>query len=179
MITLQGYPKNKDKFIRLMDFFKETLGLCQALNMAPILDGSLAVFAYTRNPEMNVNDVDLSSPEAEFPKVIKILEAKGVSYKLREWHVLQILRDDLKIELGSLEYWYKDLPVECDRLHLDDYRIKVLSLRSLTEFYKRGMEDRAKQTSENEKIKYEALKVKYEALKAVDRASNGLLREAD
>src|ERR1041384_2382194 len=101
MLTLQRYPKNKEKFIRLLEFFKEILDLCHALNIAPILDGSLAVFAYTRDHEMNVNDVDLSSPESEFPKVSQALEAKGISYKLREWHVLQILKDDLKVELGS------------------------------------------------------------------------------
>jgi len=168
MFTLQGYPKNKEKYSRLLDFFKEILDLCHGLNIDPILDGSLAVFAYTRDPEMNVNDVDLTSAESEFPKVIHALEVKGISYKLREWHVLQILKDDLKVELGSLEYWYKDLPLECETLHLDEYRVKVLSRRSLTEFYKRGMEDRAKQTGENEKIKYAALKVKYEALKSVE-----------
>ena len=81
--------------------------------------------------------------------------------------MLQVLKDDLKIELGSIEYWLEGLPIDCETLQIDEYRIKILSLRSLREFYKRGMEDRAKK-AENERIKYEALKTKYEALKAID-----------
>lgn len=167
MITLDSFPKNKDFFIRLLEFFKEILDICNDLNIAPILDGSLAVFAYTKNRDIIVNDIDLSFTEAEYPKIIKILEEKEVNYKLREWHVLQVLKDDLKIELGSIEYWLEGLPIDCETLQIDEYRIKILSLRSLREFYKRGMEDMAKK-AENERIKYEALKTKYEALKAID-----------
>lgn len=167
MITLNGYPRNKNKVFRLIEFFKEILDICNALDITPVLDGSLAVFAYTADQAMLVNDVDLSCPEAEFPRIIDVLEEQGKSYKLREWHVLQILRDDLKIELGSIEYWYKDLPIDCETLEIDDYRIRMLGLSSLTEFYRRGMEDRAKKTEENEKIKYDALKGKYDALNKV------------
>lgn len=164
MITLNHFPKNKAKFIRLIEFFKEVLDVCNDLNIAPVLDGSLAVFAYTENQDMNVNDVDLSCSEAEFPRIASVLEERRISYKLREWHVLQILKDDLKIELDSMEYWYKDLPTDYEILQIDNYKINMLSLNSLREFYRQGIEDRAKKTDENEKIKYEALKVKYEAL---------------
>ncbi len=116
---------------------------------------------------MVVNDVDLSCPEAEFLRIIDILEEQGIGYQLREWHVLQVLKDDLKIDLGSIEYWYKDLPIDCEILEIDDYRIRMLSLSTLCEFYRRGTEDRAKKTEENEKIKYEALKEKYDALNSV------------
>ncbi len=167
MITLDGFPKNKDKYIKLLEFFKETLGICNELGIAPILDGSLAVFAYTRNQDMDVNDVDVSVPEAEFPRIIKVLEQKGIGFRLKEWHVLQALRDDLKIELGSQEYWSKDLPKDYEILLIDNYRVKMLSLHGLKEFYKQGMEDRAKGTEENDKIKYERLKAKYEMLVSV------------
>jgi len=49
MITLDGFPQNKDKYIRLFEFFNEILDICNDLNITPILDGSLAVFEYTRN----------------------------------------------------------------------------------------------------------------------------------
>lgn len=185
MITLNNFPKNKDKFIRLLVFFKEILDICNNLNFSPVLDGSFAAFVYTKNRDINVNDVDLSCPEAEFPKIIKVLEEKGISYKLREWHVLQILKDDLKIDLGSAEYWLKDLPIDYETLQIDDYKIKMLSLSSLIEFYKRGIEDRAKKASKdkNEKVKYEALKVKYYALNRIDNnpstQSKTILFESD
>ena len=167
MITLNHFPKNKDKFIRLIEFFKEVLEICNDLKIAPVLDGSLAVFAYTKNQEMSVNDVDLSCSETEFPKIISALEEKRINYRVREWHVIQVLKDDLKIELGSTEYWYKDLPTDRETLQIDDYKIIMLGLNSLRAFYRQAMEDRAKKTDVNEKIKYEALKAKYEMLEKV------------
>ncbi len=164
MITLNGYPRNKDKVRRLIEFFKEILDILNALDVTPVLDGSLAAFAYTGDQTLLVNDVDLSCPEAEFLRIIDILKEQRIGYQLKEWHVLQILRDDLKIDLGSIEYWYRDLPMDCEILKIDNYKIRMLSLNSLCEFYRRGMEDRAKKTEENEKIKYKALKEKYDAL---------------
>jgi hypothetical protein len=168
MLTLDGFPKNKDKFVRLIEYFKEILDICNDLRIAPVLDGSLAVFAYTGYQEMNVNDVDLSCPEADFPGIIKALEEKGMNYKLREWHVLQVSKDDLEVELGSTEYWLKNLPIDYETLQVDDYKIKMLGLNSLKEFYKRGMEDK---TDENERMKYEALKEKYELLNSVTQTN--------
>jgi hypothetical protein len=168
MMTLNRYPENKDKFIRLVAFLKETLDTCHALNITPVLNGSLAVFAYTGDEALAVNDVDLACPEAEFPRVIQVLEEKGIHYKLCAWHVLQILRDDLKIELDSIEYWYTGLPMDCETLEIDGCKLQMLNRSSLKEFYKRGLEDRANKTEENEKRKYEALKAKFEALSQVD-----------
>jgi hypothetical protein len=167
MITLGLFPKNKDKFVRLIQFFKEILDICNDLNITPALDGSLAVFAYTENQDMNVNDIDLSCSETEFSRIINVLEERTISYKLRQWHVLQILKDELKIELDSMEYWYKDLRIDYETLQIDNYKINILSLNSLREFYRQGMKDRLKKTDENEKIKYEALKVKFEALEKI------------
>lgn len=167
MITLAHPPKNKDKFVRLIKFLKEVLDICNDLNVPPVLDGSLAVFAYTANQDMSVNDVDLACSEAEFPRIMSVLDDRRISYKLRAWHVLQIVRDDLKIELDSMEYWYRDLPIDYETLQIDGYKIRMLSLNSLREFYRQGMEDSAKKTDENERRKYEALKVKYAALERV------------
>ena len=157
MITLNHFPKNKDKFVRLIEFLKEILDICNDLGISLVLDGSLAVFAYTENQDMNINDVDLSCSETEFPKIINALEERSISYKLREWHVLQISKDDLKVELDSIEYWYQDLPMVYENLQIDNYKIKMLGLNSLKEFYRQGLKDRANKTEENEKIKYEAL----------------------
>jgi len=169
MITLTGFPKNKDKYLRLALFAREILDICNDLGITPVLDGSLAVFAYTRDQDMDVNDIDLSCPEAEFPKIINALQARGISYKLREWRVLQISKDDLKIELGSREYWLKDLPMDLETLQLDGCIIHALSLNSLKEFYRRGMADRAAMNTDNDRTKYERLKAKYEALAKLER----------
>src|SRR5688572_30799223 len=139
MITLNHFPKNKDKFVRLIEFCKEVLDICNDLGLSPVLNGSLAVFAYTQNQEMNVNDVDLFCSEMDFPRIISVLEERKIGYKLREWHVLQILKDDLKVEMDSMEYWYKDLPMVYETLQVDHYKINMLDLNSLRELYRQGI----------------------------------------
>lgn len=170
MHIIDGFPKNKNKFIRLIDFLKEILDICTDLGIAPVLDGSLAAFVYSGNHEMNVNDVDLSCPEADFPRIIKILEEKDIRYQLMEWHVLQIFKDDLKVEFGSAEYWLKNLQIGYETLQVGDYIINMLDLNSLREFYKQGMDDKA--AKENERMKYEALKEKYELLYSMSQTND-------
>lgn len=164
MHRLEDFPKNRDRFVRLVDFLKELLDICSELNIAPVLDGSLAIFAYTRNRGMNVNDIDLSCPEADFPRIIKVLEKRGIDYKLKRYIVLQALKEDLKVEFDSAEYWLGELTMDVDykTLQVDDYRIRMLGLNSLREFYRRGMQ--ASETNENEQAKYNALKEKYAML---------------
>jgi hypothetical protein len=167
MITLDNFPINQDKFLRLIEFCKEVLDICNDLSISPVLNGSLAVFAYTKNQELNVNDVDLACSETKFPQIISALEERGISYKLKEWHVLQILKEDLKVELDSIEYWYKDISTDYEILQIDSYAINMLGLKSLKEFYKRGVKDTANKTEGNDIIKHEALKVKYAVLEQV------------
>ena len=106
---------------------------------------------------MSVNDVDLACSETDFPKIISVLEARDISYKLKEWHVLQIWKDDLKVELDSIEYWYMDLSMAVETLQIDNHKIKLLNLVSLREAYRRGMNDTVKKTDKKDRIKYEAL----------------------
>jgi|SRR5215216_4962232 len=168
MIVLDYVPKNKDRFLRLIEFCKEVLDICGDLDLSPILNGSFAVLAYTKDGNMIVNDVDLACSEKEFPKIISALEERSIRYKLKEWHVLQIWKEDLKVELDSVEYWYKDLSTVGDTLQIDEHRINMLSLKNLKELYQRGMKDTANKMEENERRKYEALKEKYEALEKVE-----------
>lgn len=167
MTKLVGFPKNKEKYVRLLEFFGEVLEICEVLGVTPILDGSLAVFAYTKNPDMEINDVDTSISEIDFSKVIKILREKGITYKLKEWGVLQVWKEDLKIELGSAERYLKDMPNDYEDMEIAGYKIKMLSLKTLTTFYKQSMDERAKSDLESDKVKYERLKSRYELLLAI------------
>ena len=167
MVVLNHFPKDKDRFLRLIEFCKEVLNICNAVGISPILNGSLAVFAYTGSEAINVNDVDLACSETEFPKLITALQERSISYKLKEWHVLQILKDDLKVEFDSIEYWYKDLSMAGETLQIDNYTMNMLSLKTLKEVYKRGINDTTGKTEANDKTKHAALKAKYEALEKV------------
>ena len=167
MFTLSGTPKNEEKFKRLKEFFKVVLDVCAEVDVVPVLDGSLAVFVYTGEPELNVNDVDLACSEADFPKLIAALETHNINYRLREYHVLQVLKDDLKVELGSAEHWSKNVPQVYETLHIDDYTVTMLALSSVREFYRQGMLDQEGRTEENERNKYLDLKSKYDLLSSV------------
>jgi hypothetical protein len=173
VITLDGYPKNNEKFGRLLTYLKEILDICRSMGVEPIVDGSLAVFAYTKNQDIVVNDIDLGCFEEAFPRIAVVLDDRRTKYRLREWHVLQVLKDDLRIELGSIEYWYRDLPIQCGTLQIGDRTVKMLGLGSLKALYKRGLDYTASNLDEgNNRLKHESYCVKYDALNAIDPESD-------
>jgi hypothetical protein len=168
MLTLDISPRNADQFVRLFNFFREIIGICDEVGISPVLNGSLAVFAYTRKQDMDVHDVDVFVSEAKFPKLIEVLEAKGIDHRLMEWHVLRILRDDLKIEMDSMEYWMKDLPADYESLRIADHDLKIVSLSSLRQLYQRGVDATQHQTNEKSRAKHLDFQAKYAALSQMD-----------
>ena len=157
-------PKNREHFSRLLEFCEEFITICTDLAIEPVLTGSLAVFGYARNQAMMVNDIDLACSEIEFPRLCRALGAKGITHELKAWHTLQVRKDDLKVEFDSMEYWLADLPEDYDTLKIDGYALKVVSLSSLRELYRRGLEATAGQSDEASRAKYLALAEKYESL---------------
>lgn len=164
-MIFERHPHNNIFFARLLVFFKEILDICNDLDISPILVGSVAVLAYTKDPAIDVYDVDLAIPEAEYARITKIFEEKSIEYKLRNHHVLQAKRGDLKVELDSIEYWFRSIPLDCDTVQVDEHRVQILGLPSLTKFYAQGMEDRLKKSADpNERAKFEALRAKHTLL---------------
>ena len=103
MIELLATPTNAEHFARLMSFAREVLVVCDQFGVTSVLDGSLAVLAYTGDPSMEIHDVDFSCPESQFPRLQQALESPGIACRVRPWHVLQARRGDLKIEFGATE----------------------------------------------------------------------------
>jgi hypothetical protein len=168
MIEIRNeHPKNREYFSRLLEFCREVTAICNDLGIAPALNGSLAVFGYTQNQAMRVNDIDLACSELEFPRLSRALAAKGITHELKGWHVLQARKDDLKVEFDSMEYWMADLPEDYDTLMIDGYRLKVVGLSSLRELYRRGLEATASQSDEVNRAKYSAIADKYKTLCSV------------
>ncbi|MBU0975362.1 MAG: hypothetical protein ABIE03_06950 [Patescibacteria group bacterium] len=143
MLTLTINPKNKDKFQRLLEFLRQVLSVCDELKIRPILDGSLAVLAYTQNPKLIVNNVNFSFPEKDYPKLSEALNKAGINAEIKEWHVLQARKDDLKVEFSDINYWFSNLgiPIDSDILSLDDLKFRILKLDTLIAFYKGGIDD--------------------------------------
>lgn len=163
-LSLVIYPKNKSKFNRLQIFLEDVLKVADDLELKPILDGSLAVLVYTKKSDLVVNDIDFSLPEKEFPKFKEALEETGHKAEIKEWHVLQVRKDDLKIEFSDVNFWYSNIgvPIEYDFLEIDDFEIRILKLKTLKAFYKRGL-DNTKGDPEK-RAKYTDIKKKYEEL---------------
>ena len=165
MIELQNQrPQNGEYFARLLTFGQEVIAICNDLGIAPLLSGSLAVFGYTQNQAMRVNDIDLACSEQEFPRLSQALVAKGIIHELKAWRVLQARRDDLKVEFDSLEYWMTNLPEDYDILLIDGCVFKVVGLASLKEMYRRGLEETANQQDGVNRAKHAAIAEKYAAL---------------
>lgn len=165
MIVLKDSPKNTQQFSALVSFFKEVLLICDQLSIAPVVDGSLAYFAYTHDTSICVNDIDVSVPESDFVKLLPYFEKLEMEYELKPWHVLRVQKNDLRIEFGSREAWLKDIPLTCETLDLGERHVDLLSLSSLTLFYKRAMNERAHKIGKGEQQKYQDFKAKYLALK--------------
>jgi len=160
-------PQNREHFSRLLEFCKQVIAICSDLDIAPVLCGSLAVFGYTQDQAMTVNDIDLACSELEFPRLSNALKAMGIAHELKDWHVLQIRKDDLKVEFDSLEYWMVDLPEDYDTLIVDGCTFKVVGLSGLRELYRRGLEATAGQSDEANRAKHSAIAEKHETLCSV------------
>ncbi len=160
--------KNREHVSELLEFCREILAVCSDLDLAPVLSGSLAVFAYTRAQGMSVHDIDLACSEHQFARLGRALESKGIAHKAREWHVLQAHRDNLKVEFDSIEYWMADLPQDHGTLVVDGITFTVVSLSNLRELYRRGLEATA--GDEDNVAKHQAIATKYEALLSVQKS---------
>jgi hypothetical protein len=163
-LRLNRSSKDSERLPRLLDFAKEVVGICDDLGIEPVLSGSLAVLAYTQNENITVNDIDLSCEEKYFGEIIRRLDSEGIAYLLKEWHVLQVWREDLKVEFDAQEYWLGDMPEERELLCVEDLQVTMVGLDYLRELYQRGLDDTAAQDDENSQEKHAALKVKYDAL---------------
>jgi hypothetical protein len=156
--------KNGEHFSRLLAFCREVTAVCDELNIAPLLTGSLAVFAYTRRRMIGVNDIDLACSESEFPRLCRALAARGIACEVKAWSVLQARRDDLKVEFDSTEHWLADAPTASEALIIDGYVLDIVGLSSLRELYRRGLEAVARQPNEVDRGKVAAIAEKYALL---------------
>lgn len=141
MLSLEIFPSNKKQFIRLSEFLKEILKICDEQKIRPIIYGSLAVLAYTKNKNMKVNDIDMLVKEKDLAKIMNILEKRKIEHKYdKRWHVLQIFKSNAKIEMDSIESWQKDLPQDFQELNFGGLNVRVLGLKTLKNVYKKASE---------------------------------------
>jgi hypothetical protein len=94
-------PREEERFKRLLAFFIQVQEICHQIGFSLIVNGSLAVILYTKNTSLVINDVDAACYESDFPKIQQVFLDKGIVSKLRDWHVLLILKGGMKVEAQS------------------------------------------------------------------------------
>jgi hypothetical protein len=167
MIEIETTPANHEHFMRLMAFAREVHEACTEAGVDPVMDGSLAVFAYTRDPAMVVRDVDFSCPESDFPRLQRALTGRGIHCEIRSWHVLQARQDGLKIEFGAVEHWNHGIPDDHGRMRIAGIEFNVIAIDGLREQYRRGAENTAVSGVDSDPPKHRAITEKLRLLDAV------------
>lgn len=173
VIEVLAPPKNADHFRKLMSFARDVLALCDEIDLEPILDGSLAVFAYTRDTRMEVRDVDLNCSELDFPRLRRALESRGIFCQITDWHVLQVRRDGLKVEFGATEHWMQGIPDDYEELKIDGVRLAMVSPDGLRELYLRGLVDTKDGSDNADEAKHQRIREKLNALNAIRTSAPG------
>jgi len=164
VIEVKTAPRNHEHFRRLMAFAGEVLGVCDEVGITPILSASLAVFAYTQDPTIEVHDVDLACSEADFPRLRLALEARGIECRIKPWHVLQAVRNDLRVEFDATEYWMRDIPDRYHAAKIGDVQFRMVGVDGLRELYRRGLADTRDEADGHNRNKHQAIKEKLRAL---------------
>lgn len=153
-----------DRLWRLYAFAEDVLAVCDEVGVKPVMDGSLAVRAYTRDPEMTVRDVDFNCPEADFPRLHQALQAAGIFAEIQPWQVLQARRGDLKVEFGASEVWLEGITGPHETIMFGGRPVQVVNREMLRDLYRRGYE--ATKDDADQPDKHAAIAVK---LRALDR----------
>lgn len=135
------YPANKVHFMRLIPFAQKIIAICREAGIRPVIYGSYAHFYHTRDEKMKVNDIDLWIPENKYPALLHLLTTSKIKYHyVPEWHTLIIKNGKLRVEVDSIDFWYRDLkkkPFEkvFDSCNFYGVEVQVITLKNLEKFY--------------------------------------------
>ena len=147
--------KNKSWIKKLVKTGKEVIVLCRKVGVEPVLYGSFLYVAYTKDASLQINDLDFYVPEKSFKKIILELVRKKIEHIYTpKWHTLSIVLNKVKVELDSMDYWYKG-KVDTAPFNFNGIRINALTKEALTAIYKRASE--VSDQPEKNRKKYEAL----------------------
>lgn len=156
MKTISMYSNNKKHFLNLLNFYKQ---LKRKLKITPILYGSLAYFIYTKDNKIKIHDLDFLIRENTFNKIIPILKKHNIKYNYsKEYHTLQVLKNNLKIEFDSIDFWQRNLSMKSNNIKINNTSLKVINLKSLTNIYKKASKV-SKDNPKGNRKKYLKLKI--------------------
>lgn len=155
--------RNLEKFERLKVFLLETLPLLENININPILWGSFAYLGYSKDFEMNVNDIDFLIHKNTYDSLLSVLKENNIKYNyVDNWDCIQIFKDDLIIEFDSIERYPSNNFQEID---FGDFKLNAISLKDLKRRYKLASEDKKVENYSLKKV--EDYKTKYKKLQSI------------
>jgi|TARA_Y100000310_G_C20640972_1_gene793865 hypothetical protein len=150
------YPKNKEHFKKLIPFAKKIISICRENKIDPIIYGSFVHFVYTKDTNMNVNDIDIIIPRNGLKKLIKLLKKDKIKF-IRcspEDYSIIIKKGKLKLELDEVGTGYKTLNKKSlsknifNKVDFYGTEIRIITLKQLEEMYpiayNRSKEDKVK-----------------------------------
>ena len=158
-------PTDNDRIQHLFPFAQDVLAICDTLGIDPVLDGSLAVKAYTQDPSLAVKDVDLNCSEDEFSRLKRALDEAGIFCEIQPWHVLQARRDGMKVEFGATEHWMHGVSGPYETLQFGNCAVRMVNRQALRDLYQRGFDATA--SNPDERDKHEKIASKLQALDGI------------
>lgn len=149
MPTLGVYPRNKEAYLKLVSFGKECLKICRAHKIEPIIHGSMGYLFYTKDDDINVNDIDFLVFELALDILAVEFFKQGWKCKVAP-HKVKVLNDGSKITFHSSEYYLPNLSRSALAVDIGGEDFKILNLESLIKSYQMGINvapDKAKDYS--------------------------------
>ncbi len=189
MIKIKIYPKNKEYFKKLIPFAKKIISICKDNKIQPVIYGGFAHFFYTKDENMEVNDIDIIIPKKSFPKILRLLEKNKIKFKYYpQWQTIVIKKGKLKVEVDEIGTGYKTLNEssllkKTQRIDFYGAEVRMITLKLLEEIYpvayNRSKNDKArilKKIKHLEKFLGRKLKseIKIEIRKATPKDANAV-----
>lgn len=152
MESLNIQPANSEFFQRLLLFAKQTLEICKHKGVTPIVYGSLAYFAYTKDQSLPVQDLDLLVPEAFFPDLIRGLsDLDGVTFIHQPWHSIEAFKADLKIDFDAAEHFLDPRSHVVTLVDVQGIPFSILNIEALISIYQEALDNMPKEKHLDEK----------------------------
>jgi len=154
---MKTYPKNKGKFLKLIEFAKTITKLLESKGIKLIVYGSLAFFIYTRDKNSYVNDIDFLTPKNSSKKIVEILRENNIDYKyFPKYRMIQVFHNGLKIELDEILSFHQTLPIKINSIVINGLKLKLVSFDNLVRIYLRASQ-LSKDNPFGNKKKYDSL----------------------
>ncbi len=95
---------------------------------------------YTRDSEIEVNDLDLLIPESAMNMLAAEFEKRKINYELTDHPTIKVMEEDAKVSFHSKEYFLNGLPQSSTPVNIEGGKFQILNLEALTRGYETSLE---------------------------------------